>query len=374
MKSLSTLILSILLLALTMGAGFAYENDEQILYHTFNGNYAEATALVNGAIAKNPDSPKYHYLKANLNFYSRYFGGTGLSTEDLMTAVASSAETAIAKAEVLEESPENNFYIGSSYGLLSRAHFMKDRSVFDAYSAAKDAKSYLEDVIEEDPNFHDAYVGLAVIEYFAATRLQGWWQETVAWVTGMSGDKERAMEYYKITARDGKLCKAEANFLLSVTYQFLEPDPALARQYMANFLEKYPDNSMIGNNYRRMQLEDLIVENGVTYLEDNIDSLRSQYSISNDNVLNNIGYAFINREDFDSAVRILKLNAELYPMVANCYDSLGECYMLMGNNAEAIRYYNIAAQKVDGDTTRSEQGKQFLRDNIEQQLQRLNAS
>ena len=374
MKSYLTLCFTLLIICLTISSGFSQDRDQQIVYHTFNGNFEEANSLIDEALERQPNHPKYHYLRTNLAFYSRYIGGHGQTPEALLDMVVDNGEKAIAAAEESKESTANKFYIGASYGLLSRAHFMKDRSVFDAYSAAKDAKSYLEEVIEEDPNFNDAYVGLAVIEYFAATRLQGWWQETVAWITGMSGDKEKALEYYQITAREGNLCKPEAQFILSLTYQFMEPNPELARQYMTAFVQEYPDNNFIGNNYRRMQLQDLVADRGVPYLVENIDSLQTAYAINNDNVLNQIGYNFIGEEDYNNALVILKLNADLYPAAANCFDSIGECYMLMGNNSEAIRYYKMAREKVDDDPTRNEAAKQFLRDNIDTMLQRLNAS
>ncbi|MEO8209219.1 MAG: tetratricopeptide repeat protein [bacterium] len=41
----------------------------------------------------------------------------------------------------------------------------------------------------------------------------------------------------------------------------------------------------------------------------------------------------------NDAIEILKLNAESYPNSANVYDSMGEAYMLVGNNELAIENY-----------------------------------
>ncbi len=352
----------------------AQQEDKQIVYHTFNGEYAHAEALIQKGIQQDPNNPQYYYLRANLAFYTRYFGNTELSATELLDLVAQNSQKAIKLTEDLEQTPDNRFYLGSAYGLLSRANFLKDRSVYDAYSAARDCKSTLEDLVEEDPNYHDAKVGVAVLDYFAATRLTSWWQETIAWITGMSGDKEAALNDLEIVAQKGTLCKAEARFILSTLYRFMEPDPTKARIYLTGFLRDYPQNNFVSNIYRRMQLEDVIQERGIAFLTARIDSLRGEYNINSDGVLNQVGYGFLRNEEFENAIAVLRLNVSLFPNAANCYDSLAEAYMTSGQNEEAVKNYRIALEKIDSDTTRNESARASLRENIEQQLEQLDAT
>lgn len=56
--------------------------------------------------------------------------------------------------------------------------------------------------------------------------------------------------------------------------------------------------------------------------------------------LNNLGYALLNEKMYDEAIEIFKLNIEQYPKSGNVYDSLGEAYMLSGDNEKAIEYYS----------------------------------
>ena len=47
--------------------------------------------------------------------------------------------------------------------------------------------------------------------------------------------------------------------------------------------------------------------------------------------------------------------------------------MTRNENEQAIKYYNLAYEKIPGDTIATEQFKQFLKDGIEQRLQELEA-
>jgi uncharacterized membrane protein len=55
--------------------------------------------------------------------------------------------------------------------------------------------------------------------------------------------------------------------------------------------------------------------------------------------LNNLGYEFIRAKKFETAIRVLQLNAEAYPQSGNVYDSLGEAYLDDGNKPLAIANY-----------------------------------
>jgi len=61
-------------------------------------------------------------------------------------------------------------------------------------------------------------------------------------------------------------------------------------------------------------------------------------------ILNDIGYAFMRRNRFDDAQRYLERNIELYPDVANGYDSLGECHERAGKLETARESYERALE------------------------------
>lgn len=59
--------------------------------------------------------------------------------------------------------------------------------------------------------------------------------------------------------------------------------------------------------------------------------------------LNMVGYTIMDT-DLAAAIRVFKLNIELYPESANPYDSMGEAYMLAGEDELAIKNYAISIQ------------------------------
>jgi hypothetical protein len=56
--------------------------------------------------------------------------------------------------------------------------------------------------------------------------------------------------------------------------------------------------------------------------------------------LNTLGYALIREKNFSGAIRILTLNAEVYPKSSNTWDSLAEAYMDNGDIDEAVANYH----------------------------------
>ncbi len=346
--------------------------DQQIVQLVFNGEYFAADSLLEDQIKAHPDNPKYYALKAHAVFYTRYFDNTGMNRDSLVQLVLDYTQKALDVSEDLDETTEVKFYRGVALGYQSRINGIR-REYWDAYWEARDSYNYLEDVLRENPGFYDAMIGPAVIDYFTATQLTGW-RRTLAWVLGFSGDRDKALEYFSTVAEKGTLFKPEATFINAMMYRFFETDFDKAKPYFESFLALYPENTFMQAQLRTLQLNQLILEKGVAFLAEHIDSLRGPYGINNANVLNGLGYNFINNEDYETAAAVFQINVGLYPDVANGYDSLGESYMLLGNNQEAIRNYRIAFEKLDSDTTITEQFREFLRENIQDRLNQLSQS
>jgi tetratricopeptide (TPR) repeat protein len=370
MKNLCRVFMLLLFGSLSALPVQAQSVEQQIMDHLFNAELAQADSLIDMGIKQNPNHPKYYFLKAHYNFYMRYFAQRQFDRDSILQVIIDNGEKAVSFEDEVEVTIENQFYFGSAYGLLSRAYVMKGE-LWDGYWAALDCEDYLEEVLDEDPNYGDAYIGLGVIEYFTG-RLTGY-QSFLAWMGGVSGDTETGLEYFKKAAENGKLLKNEANFILATMYRFIEIDLDQARTYFALLNEKFPNNAFITNQYRQTVLAQVIAEKGFNYLKSNIDSLRVAYNINNSGVLNIMGYNFSGREEYETAIAIFKLNIELYPDEANPYDSISECYQLQGNNIKAIEYTKIGLQKLPTDSTINEQFRENLKNIMETRLKDLGA-
>ena len=138
-------------------------------------------------------------------------------------------------------------------------------------------------------------------------------------------------------------------------------------------IEIHPENNFAINQKLRIDFTLLIDENGVDYFIKEFDNLKVKYSIDDPADLNIFGYYLMNRDRNDEALAIFKFNLQLYPHVANCYDSLAECFMNRNENEEAIKYYKLAYEKIPSDTTATDEFKQFLKEGIEERLEELKA-
>lgn len=347
------------------------EGDKEILHKIYNAQLNEAEQLIDQEIQDSPRDPKYYLMKTSLYFHARYFSPQGTNRDSIRALLKEWAQKTIDVAEELDETIVNKFYLGSAYSYRSRADIL-NQSYWDAYFSARKGMNYLEDVIEENPQFYDAYLHLGVQDYFVSTRVTGW-RSSLAWILGISGDRDKGLEYIEKTANHGQFNKEEAEFVCVEIFRFFENDNQKAFRYASEYHDRYPNNSFVEGQYLALALQDFVDEKGIEFFKQNIDSIITAYKINTDGTLNNLGYYYVGLEQWDTAIGVFKTNIELYPEVANCYDSLGEAYMLSGNKEEAIRYYQKAYDLVFDDETLDEEGRESLIENIKTQLQELGA-
>jgi len=343
--------------------------DDEINNLIFSGEWLEAKSLIEQQIRMNPDHPKYYFMKAYMYYLSRYFTDTGMTRDSTINVVHYYSRTAIEKAEQMEQTTEIKFYTGCAFGYLARAHGMQ-QEWWSAYWAASDCENYLEEVIEEDPDFYDAYFELGVINYYPSVAVTGF-TSFLAWLGGMSGDRVLGLKYLHDVAEHGRLFKAEALVALGIIYNNFENDLQVSREYYSRLLHIYPENNLAALQMQRIDFSLLIDEKGVDYFTQNFETLKNEYNIDDPTDLNILGYYLMNRQRLDDALAIFLFNIELYPDVANCYDSLAECYLNRNENDKAIKYYKLAYEKLPADTTANEEFKEFLKTNIQDRLEEL---
>lgn len=358
----------VLLIVILVISSPAKTVDEQIMQYLFNAQLSQADSLINLQIRNNPDDPKNYFLKAHYDFYMRYFTNRNVPRDSILQEIINNAWKAVNTGKKQSETTGGNFIIGSSYGLLARAYIMRE-NLWDGFWAGRDCLNYLEQVLDEDPSFYDARLGIGVIRYFTA-RLTGI-QAFFAWLGGMSGEVEEGLADFKITASKGKLLKHEATFILATMYRYLENDLDQANIYLTELKNNFPDNRFITNLYEQTHLVKIIEDKGIEYLKAGIDSLKVRYHIENSFVLNNIGYFYVSKQQYNLAVPVFKLNIELYPDEANPYDSIAECYQIQGDFKNAIRYSRIAMQKLPEDKTLDEAFRERLKNILETRLKDL---
>lgn len=90
-----------------------------------------------------------------------------------------------------------------------------------------------------------------------------------------------------------------------------------------------------------------INEKGIEYVKTHAEELAEQARLPYDaRFFNFFGYQFLQGKKMDIAISLFKINVELFPDVANTYDSLAEAYLKSGDKNNALKYYKIELQMV----------------------------
>jgi len=144
-----------------------------------------------------------------------------------------------------------------------------------------------------------------------------------------------------------------------------------ARGYLEKMVELVPfDNAMIrsrlSNVQKRInesaayQVEKAIRASGIEASIQKFRKLRVDEQTKfyfEEGEFNELGYRLMNSGKITEAIKIFKLNVEMFPNSANVYDSLGEVYMKNGDNDLAIKNYKKVLEMNPG----SENAKKMLK-------------
>ena len=93
------------------------------------------------------------------------------------------------------------------------------------------------------------------------------------------------------------------------------------------------------NKLSLMKILDLYesIDTVIQYIKSTV-SHESPYDLSEYGI-NALGYHLLSLDKDSQALKIFKLNTELYPEGANAYDSYGECLLKLGDTARAVIAY-----------------------------------
>jgi CubicO group peptidase (beta-lactamase class C family) len=87
-------------------------------------------------------------------------------------------------------------------------------------------------------------------------------------------------------------------------------------------------------------------EHGASYVKKHFNELSSNWFDQDpgDMILNGIGYDLLNDNMVDEAIELFKLNIDLFPTIANCWDSYAEALLKKGDKTGAIAAYKKALE------------------------------
>lgn len=235
--------------------------------HIYNLDYGEARQVFQDLALDNPDHPapplylatvawleellRRHELDLNRFAAPGYFDrpASQVMPHEERRSFFRSIDRSQALAEkILQAAPTHQdarYFLGLSHGILASFTMTIDRERNKAFSHGKKAYAYHRELVQEDPDYFDAYMSVGMYEYIVGSL--PWYFKWLAVLAGYRGSREKGMEYLRLAVERGEYVSRDAR-VLQMVLLVLEKDysEALAN---ARFLhQKYPRNYLLHLN------------------------------------------------------------------------------------------------------------------------------
>src|SRR5215475_1370065 len=118
---------------------------------------------------------------------------------------------------ILKEKPGNRdarYFLGAAHGVLAAFALTIDHDKREAFRQGKKAYQYHLGIVQEQPDYYDAYVTLALYEYVVANL--PWQIRWLAQIAGYKGTEERAFKYLRTAASKSQFVSVNARSTLVV--------------------------------------------------------------------------------------------------------------------------------------------------------------
>lgn len=302
-----------------------------------NLQYNEADEVFLEIVRLQPKNPRGYFFRSATYFWMFSEDVKKEEIGDKFRDLSYQAvEIAEARLEENEDDIDAMFFLGGAYGSLGRYYAMT-KSFLNAYWYGKKGMGYLEDVIEADSTYYDAYLGLGIYHYLADVLPR--FVKILSFILGISGDKELGLIELDLAARKGFYTRTEAMFFLGAIYTYRENEFEKAIVIFSDLLKRYPNNPgallSLGRCYSNMGECDLAIE----AFEKVLMNKEGQSRLPRGSIFYQLGDVYYKKNNFIKAadnylLAIASDTAEvgkrrwIYPRsqykLANCYEILGD--------------------------------------------------
>ncbi len=215
-------------------------------------DFEEAQSKFESLIEKYPSAPSGYLGIAKMHLWF-FLGAQDPGEFGIFEKYASLAlEKGEAMADKYPDSKEVLYLLGEINTMRAIA-FTTKGSTLDAFWATKSAIGYYEDVLDLDPEFYDAYLGIGLFKY-ALSYVPGVFQWALS-LTGLSADEELGLKYIEYAAKGGKRFQTEALFHLSKMYMDYVANYTESEKILDELLAKYPDNVLFHYQYAILKMK-----------------------------------------------------------------------------------------------------------------------
>jgi len=257
------------------------------------------------------------------------------------------AESQASSQAILKERPGNRdarYFLGAADGVLAAFAVTIDHDKREAFRQGKKAYQYHLEIVQEQPDYYDAYVTVGLYEYIVANL--PWYMKWVAQIAGYRGTTERAFKYLHLAATKSQFVSVNArNILVVLCMREKLYDEALEN---AQFLHlRYPRNFLLHLNVARIFTEmnrpDQAVEVYTKVLAQAEARTPNYQRMPLGGLRYNIGKALMNMDRLELAQRlftaVIQDPATAERERALSYLCLAEVLDVRGNRQQAITNY-----------------------------------
>ena len=335
---------------LSHGADEHYDRGLAFMYRL---EFDDAENEVRQIIKEAPENPAGYFALAALSWwrYSQNFdmqGGMKATENEFFLNSEKVIELSRKMIKEERDLDQAYFFMGSAYGLEGRWYAVQ-RSWWRAYTHGKKGRKFLKKCVEVNPAVYDAFLGLGIFDYYAAT-LPGALGLGARLFVG--GDRARGMEYVKLAKERGRFFRIEARFFLIEIYSMHEKDFKAAYAEAAEMKAIDPTNMMfrIGEIMAHIQASDWqeVLRECEAFLGawhvSPQKGLEQQLAM----IYLSAGDALIALKRYDEAVSWLTAGIETtgFPgkgWVTYCYLRRAQALDLLDRRQEALKDYKVAA-------------------------------
>jgi tetratricopeptide (TPR) repeat protein len=216
------------------------------LEHLYHARPAEAVSAFERIRERHPESPAADFLLGAIEWHRVTTGAQGMmSGGEAERAFFARMDSAIGLGERALERDEDDlqarFFLGGAFGYKAR-YLALQEDWWGAYRTGKKGVHHLEGVVERDPDFGDAYLGLGIYHYYADVVPK--FVKIFGALVGLDGDRERGLEEIRRARRDGVLVEEECRFFLAEIESTFEHDQWAALAWARSLRDEYPENEL----------------------------------------------------------------------------------------------------------------------------------
>ena len=313
--------------------------------------FNKAVKTFDKMIAMEPENPQAYFLKSATYFwmYSADMHNDQLG-EEFKDLSFKAVEVAEAKLEEDEDDIDALFYLGGAYGSLGRYYGIK-KSYLNAYWYGKKGVNILEEVIELDSTYYDAYLGLGIYHYLADVLPR--FVKILSFILGIDGDRSLGIQELKLAAEKGVFTKAEAMFFLGAIYVYREREYDKAMDIWNSLLKKYPENPGVlihlGATYSRMGR----CQKALEIYEKVMGSLKKEMLTPVSSIHYQVGQVYFKMNEFDKSIASFLKSIETDTLFSGnrrwtyawSQYWLGQAYTITGDSVKAHKFYSNIEEK-----------------------------